>query len=1148
MRKKFTFALISFLVVPLTMMAQTGTKGNTITFDSDNSTMLYTELDANTSNSAYSCYLRHNQAPIQLLNANPENVSSGNTVATLQSASGTGTGFFANSSLANNMGFSGTSSQANRKVQFYNLASSSTNWKNSPYKYICFAVIAPRGYRFTEYYMDIDGSQKNGADGATIMRYTYNAGSTYLITECSGEELRLTRATSQIFNHTLSNAENMLYFRIEVDRASTQSCITMNQLRLTYVIDGDIEATIPNDESSVGNKVHTGIINLGTFTRKGTSGDYYFDKKQVNDLENVNIVEETVGLIEQPKIDNNAIFVPAGTYWIESPAKFRITKAKVTFKAMSVTGGIGERSTTFTSGKTYLIGDGSGNYMGKRAQGTTTASATSNQSNQNNAERWTITQTSSEKYTIQNSQGNYLCINGGSLGLIASLSNISSSGWNSGEWSYDRTNRCFYSTITYTSTRTYRIYYSNNSWSSNRYNNYTSLYFYEVIESITADNYTAEVYNRENTGVEGSVTINSANNASSGYVELTELNNDGIKFKVDGDAAFTVDLTLHPLDPTLQNLEFGYKVTSGEPNLVSAAATNFKFNNGEAIVIPIESGVSSPKAIFRNAYNENRRDWYNPGSGTKLSNYYLIDSEYETSNYTVESPAPNAKVDADRAGTTKIEFSNIKDLTKRRNNATEYKETEFNKSNAGYNEIEIPMEPNAATTVYIYSADKPEYCIMTTAGKAKNNHVAYTFYDAKLQGVEVVETPKVEVIPIYTKTYKGDNSKKTSIKKDSSLDEDHVFYGVTVTSQSDQGTTFGHLKAAEIVTAISTEMQKDEYKNGTYGADDPFRTILYVDMSSLNSISGDASSWNALIQGSADNCLFFMPSNFSTSQTMTGGGMIAGGENGVAVTDVVVIDQQPFYSPYNFRTSTHVANYTRKVTPVEGHENTTTVTLVLPFSVGLDAIGHPRTSSDHVNSNVQFLKLTDNLVKNTNNDKIYDVVLAPEGSGTAVAHTPYIVQQASGVSAGTVFDVSVLGARFVATGTQSGNAITFTPLTGTDDASFTSYGTFNGTVERNQKLFYFSKDYFWNTKTLSDNYINIRPFRAWYKSDDTDINALAKFGLIMGDETTGINEITTIKHNSNVVYDIQGRVVSNNGISALPKGLYIMNGKKIFIK
>ena len=50
-----------------------------------------------------------------------------------------------------------------------------------------------------------------------------------------------------------------------------------------------------------------------------------------------------------------------------------------------------------------------------------------------------------------------------------------------------------------------------------------------------------------------------------------------------------------------------------------------------------------------------------------------------------------------------------------------------------------------------------------------------------------------------------------------------------------------------------------------------------------------------------------------------------------------------------------------------------------------------------------------------------------------------------------------------------------------------------------------------------------------------------------GGDTDGIQSIDNGKLtiDNNVVYDLQGRVVSTKGMNALPKGLYIMNGKKI---
>lgn len=1125
MKKIYALALLSLLLVPLGLRAQTGTKGNTITFDSNNSTMLFANISG-TGTHSYSCYLRHNQAPIQILNANP--TASSYTIAPLQDAPGTGTGFFANSSLANNMTFSNDG-----RVQFLNLASYSTDWPGTStadggYKYICFAVIAPRGYRFTEYWMSIDGSQKNGANGATIMRYTYN--STYQYTPCTGESMGLTGSTEQIFSHTLSNAENLLYFRIEVSSRKTQSCVTMNQLRLKYVIDGDVEATLPNSD---GTSVHTGYINLGKLENKA-GNDYYFEKTNVTDLENVNIVAEDA--TSEISVKDGVIEVSkGGTYWIESPAKFRITEAKVNFQMPEgSTKTTYEQVTTLESGGEYRLAGNSGNngntyYLTLNNNN----SISGNVTNPENSTVWTIT-ASGNGYTIY-SEAKGLYLAGTTTSSSASLKTQSDPfvwSYNDGQFTYTYTvTSLFGSSNTYTR----GIRCNNGQWSAA--GSPTTLTFYKkIITSVTPSDYRATLYGTSATSSVGSDDLSASKTSAS--LTANDLNNDGVKFTVTGAAAFTVELTMEPLDPNLQNLEFGYKSGTVSPNMVSAAATNFQFNNGETIVIPMEQGVSNATTIFRNAFNESRINWYD-GTATGLSNYYLVDSEYEKNGS--ESNAPSDKVDADQAGTNEIQFSNIKTLTANGGTLTE---TPFNKTNAGYATITLTNSPQ---TIYIYSADKPEYCIMTAVNKNKNTHVAYTFYDAKVQGYTVDEDPVVTVTELYTSSLKRNNVKAgvSKVPNDNSTDTTHKFYGVEVTSSG----TVGYLTSDEIVKSIKTTMGTQE---GIY-AEDVMRTILYVDMSSLKSISGGADSWREIMMGTGDNCLFFMPSNFSIAQAMPGGGIIAGGENGEAVTDITIHDQQPFFSPYNFRTSTHVAHYER--TQTNNKPTVTKSTLVLPFTVKLNANGNPKPASDSENTNVTFYNLegvtlyTDHqMADGTYLDGVAGQITAsPVTTGEATANTPYYVTSQEN-TAETSFMIEAQGVTFAQT--------TLDDMT-SDKGNMTAHGSFNGLEmpdnDTNNPFLYWSKDYFWYSisETLKDD-VKFLPYRAYY----TTSAQLAKGGKFMllfdeNGETNGIEDSVSIQQTAVYgVYDLQGRKLSVNSdqLSTLSKGIYIVNGKKIFVK
>lgn len=1138
-------------VLPL---AAQSTSGNIITFDADNSTMLYCNL--NTSQTAlqrYSCYLRHHQAPIQILNANPTAPTSGTNAKTI-SPLDPQTGFFAKTSLVNNMNYN-----SDGHVQFSSYAASSGG-----YKYLCFAIVAPKGYRFTEYRMDIDGSQGTyGATGATIMRYTYNEGSTYEFTPCAGETMALTNASSgQLFSHTLSNAENILFFRVEAQSTTKQVCVTMKDFRFKYVIEKPIEASLPNTD---GMKIHTGYVDFGTLSQRTNSSprQYFFDKENVTDLQEVKVVAEDASAAVS--VYDGSIHVnQAGTYWVESPAKYRITSAKVTFEPVpgSTQTNYESRGKDLTSilGKPVKMGDGNGNYLvvnsnGSGATNTTTAA---------NATTWYITAASAANtYYIQNASGAYLLRNNsGTLTTGTTATTWTYYENYSISWTYWLNNNsitsehCF---ITTSGGNNYGLRCNNGNWAASRQgqNNNTGanykpcpINYYEVVTISESGDYTATLYGTDPATSVGTADVSTAE----AELSVEGLDNDGVKFEVSGAATFKVDLAMMPLDPTLQTLEFGY-MQDGEvaDHFVPTNATNFKFNAGETVVVPIapkEDGTDngdSHQIVFHKAMNENRTTWYDgTGSGKKFSQYFLVDSEHEKSGSDVNAPAD--RTDAYRAGTVKVDFSNIKTLT---NSGGTLTETEFNKENAHYDNITL-QDGGAEQQVYIYSADKPTHRIMTDAGMAKNTHIAYTFYEAKLKAVDVVEQPVIEVTPLYTSTLKGENVKaplynaatnsNVSVAKDTALDTEHVFYGVKVTSDG----ALGYLTTNDIVDAIKAELSKTDYK--VY-AGDVLRTVLYVDMSSLTTVSGGAKTWEGIMFGTADNCLFFMPKSFSISQSMVGGGIIAGGESGTAVTDIVVNDQQPFFSPYEFYTSTHVARYFRtKVNDKDLPKNTT---IVLPFTLLLSPDGHLRTASDQVNENVQFFNLTTEL--STPEDgvegEVFNVGTQPLtasasiGSPMALAFKPYHLVSEEQTET-TAFMIEATGTTIPRTPAVGDAAFT------NDETGMVGYGSLNGVaVPKTEEIFYFSKNYFWNSKTLrqGDN-IMILPYRAYYKTSDPGIKGLSKFGVNLdpSETATGI-DIIAADNGVKGVYDLTGRRMSDD-LQSLPKGVYIVNGKKCFVK
>lgn len=1134
--------------------AQTsGTAGNAITFDAHNSTMLFSDLQpSSTSHQKVSCYLRHNQAPIQIINANTADETS--AYASLETSAGTGTGFFSDGNMANNMEFAKNDDQG---VSFYNDA-------QDGYKAQCFAIIAPKGYRFTSYYMDIRSSAYDksqafpsnvGASNATIERYTYTAGSTTATTTCSGESMTLSGSNSEVFQRALTNAGNILYFSINYDNTS-QHCLHLNKLRLTYVIDSNpVEASIPTEGKS---QYHSGYINLGSFSSSTAAGEHFFHKANVNDWETINIVDAANGTTYNTAT-NGMFEVPAGTYYIECPAKYRITGAEINFAA-------GKSSESYENYTLSEMEEGESIkcYIQSLNSNTTTYCLTYdavnnkfiNVRNRANATLWTITRTGNNYTVYSEEDGIYLARNGSSLTALKTKTGNC-------DWRYSSVNKYLYYSTNY-------LYRSSLSEWALRQNKGYVVYFMKQTITTTSSEYEARIYDEsgdeyDESGDEEPKTASLSESNTSATLSVTGFNNDAVKFSVSDAATFTAKLYMVPLDPYLQNLDFTYKVgTADADEVITAAATNFSFYNGDDIVFHYTDN-NSHQALFRNAYNENRSVWYTgTAEGSTLSNYFLVGSAY--ANNGTKTPVPGAKVDADQAGTNgDYQFSNIKTLTSSGGTLTE---TEFNAASASY--ADIALSPGDTKTVYIYSGDEPANKIITVAGLNKVTHAAYTFYDAKLKAVAVEETPEITVTPLYASTIKGDNNKNSAIKKDSGLDSTHKFYGVTVRSNGD-----GYLTIAAIKTAIEEAMASQE---GIY-ANDVMRTILYVDMSGLKSVTGKPSSedWRQLMFGTADNCLFFMPETYSNVQD----NVIAGGERGRALGDIIVKDQQPFYSPYNFNSGTRMAQYERLAT--NGQAVVPNTTLILPFSVPTNEDGNAMTSVDEVNADeISFYSLNgfaaNELKKNTY--EINTLVATP----TADANQPYhVVLGEDVVGKGTRINyiLKVMGAQFLKTPSTTGD------VHGKEGHPLTGHGSFSGmmkpkaqTPDGADDFLYFSSNYFWKSSTYSGSIINCLPYRVYYTYDvtaldDNGIKNVDRFALPFvnyDDEVDAIELVNAdgqlrlgasegvlyVKSSADTelnIFDMSGRRIISDHLSAgnatqysLSKGVYIANGTKVLVK
>ncbi len=1134
---------------------QTTKKGVTISLDNSSSHSLYA---SNSNGGSYFGFLRHDIAHVQVITSNDSTLST------------KGDSLLAN--IDNDMTFTTDDGSTYLSVN-------TPSWAKSVY----VQVVAPKGYRFARYQMEF--LTDKCTSGSSVVQYTYDADGNVVISD--------SKATSNgSWDKTLANGTNVLYFRFDM---GTSSAVVLKSLHVTYVIDQPITGQIPYTDGTLN--LHTGLLDLGTFSENSLAKVWSFNRNGVTDLQAVSLVNsEGTAQTQTFQTDDGQYFVLTanGDYYLEAPQKFRIVGATLNFLRHSATSSTTGTTYTYTnvsspiSGSSYIITDGSGNYLnlsnGSLVNGTDGSEAT----------LWTVTRESSgrsTKYTIYNN-GYYIVWNNG---LSASTSS------DKGKWYW--ANSHFYGS---SSSQNSSCIGYNNGWtvgsSTSKLQTRTGSTG-TTTTTLAASDFTATVNNRENTAAATNGTLNLTESNASATLTVDDYNNDAIHFNISGlangsSALYNVNLKLMPLNPEVQTLQVAAK--NGDDKVVGSnevTSTNYTFYNGEAVPVLVPKNLTSPYTIvFRNAENEEKTLWYTQGVNNNnlastggYSNYSLVGSTaFDADNglSTDVTPYPGARVNVDVAGTNKLSATNIESVANK--SATQLLDRDYAKGDGDLQTVSLTADTEKE--VYIYSADMPTWNIMPTGIGSGNRHIDYRFYTITVKPVVEKETPVVTVKPIYKETLKGaPNKKSSSLSSDgNTLDTIHTYVGVTVTSKADDnGTAYGVLTNTEIINAIRKVM-----KEGGYGFDgDPMRGILYVDMSGLNTVTGETDSdnnnkWDAFNDSTADNCLYFMPVGFTRNVKNTVAKTTAGGYE--AVGDIVLQDQQPFFTPYSFTTGTRKASYTRTGTA----DGTTSVkatvknmTSVLPFSVSLDSEGYLKTSSDVTDNSVTFHNITGYgevtaVSSKTGKDVTYAMVAQAVTDGKAEANKPYYV-----TSTTPGFEFNIVGAQFEKTPEASATATDYvTESLERTSNNWTAHGTYAGVTPKAKDnsgvgVWYFAKELFWNSAQLTQyNNVNVRPFRSYYKTIDTTpaTQNQAKATVVFDENDvtpTGISDINAAEGDLTVIvghgtmtltaagatryatYTVGGQLVARGQLAQgasrtiqVPAGVYVVNNRKVVVK
>lgn len=350
----------------------------------------------------------------------------------------------------------------------------------------------------------------------------------------------------------------------------------------------------------------------------------------------------------------------------------------------------------------------------------------------------------------------------------------------------------------------------------------------------------------------------------------------------------------------------------------------------------------------------------------------------------------------------------------------------------------------------------------------------------------------------------------------------------------------GELNTENIFSMIKDELVPSD-PNGTFpysynvGKDedkDVYKGVLYVDMSTLSRVVENDNSLSNFKKAASDNCLFFMPENYTN--TALGNNVVCKyGTKYESLTALKVTDQVPFFSPYTFSTGNYTASYTRKYGDNWG-------SLYIPFNASSNTDSgmtfYELLGADE--TRLAFQSVTVSVIPANKPLAFYgsgcDFTLT--SSKNAVIAAGDIEEQASApvTISEDIKDFVLNNVGTSSSAEWSFNGIRFCKCVyGKEYMGNRPEGTDQGLV------YYFAGNQFkYVNKT---GYVRIMPFRAYFKDPS---GGSAKAFSIMAFDEYGATDITNIidgnANGDGKIYDLLGRRVK----IPLKGHVYIIDGKK----
>ena len=716
---------------------------------------------------------------------------------------------------------------------------------------------------------------------------------------------------------------------------------------------------------------------------------------------------------------------------------------------------------------------------------------------------------------------------------------------------------------------------------------------YVLNPAFTPSPYTLTAYGTDKSNAYKTVQVRAG---GKGSIELTNLNNDAVKFKVNGltentKALITVELTLEALNPFVNSIDIVcHSMVEDGPELMQQFTSNdFQVSGGKFLFyVPndfFNGGERKCRFTFENLYSKYGDATYGSDAPHNARYFFVKSKYYNDTNgkqySTTGNEQASTKIATSSCGDQAFKYSNIDQLNNNNTSGTTAYLEEYPYSDNLYKEQSgtftdnIVIDVNGEKKCYLFTGDETRWNVAPTTGIEHRNY-AYYLMNLRLETKDY--SARCDLKKIYEHTCYDLDGK----------DADKAMYG-------------GKFKAVDNVTHevlpsesayITINMMQKALTEALAkeGADVTRKQVLYLDYTNLYSVylPKDADI-KKLTEPLNPNCLFYFPKR--TSRNVDNFVQKTASGDYRACKNIILTDKQPFYAPYKITVpAENYVSYTRQIT-VPANGKVANATVMLPFALKLENGVHTNATNDGCKFTLRKMDNTNCLALDENEQNTPKNFYAKAkfnpvaGIEYSKPNEPYFVTVEKAPGDGEVsFIATQYGADIAATSAMNDDYTfdgeTATGKLGSSSFTFKNHASYAGRQFKahESQVFYFAKNMFLYCQNLRPSYewLYVYPFRGYYnvqgQSNGAKLMALNPVFDWNFDDTTGIDELTdkpdlavvagekalTVMAQADTtvqIYASNGTIVKRLKVNkgeqrtvSLPSGFYVVNDTKIIVR